>query len=393
MNQVAAKRGRTYTTQFWLLCTSSLLFFASFNMIIPELPAWLTRLGGGDYKGLIIGLFTLTAMASRPFSGKLADKLGRIPVMIFGAVVCFVCSLLYPILTTVAGFLFLRLVHGFSTGFTPTGATAYISDIVPANRRGEAMGIVGTAGSVGTAAGPAIGGSLANHFSVDFVFYCSAFFAISSILIVSGIKETVGHKNKFRASMLRIRRHEIFERRVWIPCLIMALSVYAYGTVYTLIPDFGEYTGIRNKGLLFTFLTVASLAVRLMAGKASDRYGRKSVLKISTLIIVAGMLTLGFSTSPHHLIIGVTLYGMGQGMTSPTLLAWAADLSDQNNRGKGISSLYIFMEFGIFCGSIASGFIYGNDANNFLVTFLISGVLSSIAFVFLFILKPAHTGI
>lgn len=362
-------------------------------MIIPELPAWLTRLGGGDYKGLIIGLFTLTAMASRPFSGKLADKLGRIPVMIFGAVVCFVCSLLYPILTTVAGFLFLRLVHGFSTGFTPTGATAYISDIVPANRRGEAMGIVGTAGSVGTAAGPAIGGSLANHFSVDFVFYCSAFFAISSILIVSGIKETVGHKNKFRASMLRIRRHEIFERRVWIPCLIMALSVYAYGTVYTLIPDFGEYTGIRNKGLLFTFLTVASLAVRLMAGKASDRYGRKSVLKISTLIIVAGMLTLGFSTSPHHLIIGVTLYGMGQGMTSPTLLAWAADLSDQNNRGKGISSLYIFMEFGIFCGSIASGFIYGNDANNFLVTFLISGVLSSIAFVFLFILKPAHTGI
>lgn len=388
MSQVAAKRSGTYTTQFWLLCASSLLFFASFNMIIPELPAWLTSLGGGDYKGLIIGLFTLTAMASRPFSGKLADKLGRIPVMIFGAVVCFVCSLLYPILTTVAGFLLLRLVHGFSTGFTPTGATAYISDIVPANRRGEAMGIVGTAGSVGTASGPAIGGALANHFSVDFVFYCSAFFAISSILIVFGIKETVGHRNKFNASMLKIGRHEIFERRVWIPCLIMGLSVYAYGTVYTLIPDFGEYTGIRNKGVLFTFLTVASLAVRLMAGKASDRYGRKSVLKISTLIIVAGMLTLGFSTEPHHLMIGVTLYGMGQGMTSPTLLAWAADLSDERNRGKGISSLYIFMEFGIFCGSIASGFIYANDPQNFLITFLISGVLSMIAFIFLFILKP-----
>ncbi len=53
-------------------------------MIIPELPSYLTKLGGGEYKGLIISLFTLTAMISRPFSGKLTDKIGRIPVMVLG---------------------------------------------------------------------------------------------------------------------------------------------------------------------------------------------------------------------------------------------------------------------------------------------------------------------
>lgn len=382
-------RKKIYTTQFWLLCASSLLFFASFNMIIPELPAYLTGLGGEDYKGLIIGLFTLTAMASRPLSGKLADKVGRIPVMAFGAVVCFICSLLYPLLTSVAGFLLLRLVHGFSTGFTPTGATAFIADIIPAQKRGEAMGLVGTAGSVGTAAGPAIGGTLANNFSLDLVFYCSAFFAICSILIVFGIKETVTKKNKLTVSMFKIGKHELFEPRVWVPCVIMLLSVYAYGTVYTVIPDFGEYMGIKNKGLLFTFLTMAALTVRLLGGKASDRYGRKSVLKISTLIIVMAMLTLAFGTSPDHLIIGVTLYGLGQGITSPALLAWATDLSDINHKGKGISSLYIFMEFGIFCGSIGSGFLYSNDPSNFFITFLISGVLSLLSFMLLFVLRTA----
>src|SRR5690606_267688 len=111
---------KIYTTQFWLVCSSSLLFFASFNMIIPELPAYLSSLGGEEYKGLIISLFTLTALLSRPFSGRLADKLGRVPVMMVGSGVCFVISLCYPILTSVSGFLFLRLVHGFSTGFTPT---------------------------------------------------------------------------------------------------------------------------------------------------------------------------------------------------------------------------------------------------------------------------------
>ena len=143
-------------------------------MLIPELPAYLTSLGGAEYKGLIISLFTVTAMLSRPFSGKLADKIGRIPLMMFGAAVCLICSLVYPVASTVFGFLLLRLVHGFSTGFTPTGAAAYLSDIVPISKRGEAMGIVGTAGTLGMASGPAIGGALANNVGLDAMFYCSS---------------------------------------------------------------------------------------------------------------------------------------------------------------------------------------------------------------------------
>ena len=48
-----------YTLQFGLLCASNFLFSASFQMLIPELPDHLTDLGGADYKGYIIALFTL----------------------------------------------------------------------------------------------------------------------------------------------------------------------------------------------------------------------------------------------------------------------------------------------------------------------------------------------
>src|SRR5687767_15982473 len=98
---------RVYGLQFWLLCLSSFLFFASFNMIIPELPSYLTSLGGAEYKGLIISLFTLTALVSRPFSGKLADKIGRVPVMVCGPIVCVICSAVYPLVSSVGGFLLL----------------------------------------------------------------------------------------------------------------------------------------------------------------------------------------------------------------------------------------------------------------------------------------------
>ncbi|RZK51750.1 MAG: MFS transporter, partial [Pedobacter sp.] len=94
-----------YNLQFGLVCLSSFLFSASFNMLIPELPAYLTSLGGAEYKGLIIALFTLTAGISRPFSGKLTDTIGRVPVMAVGSLVCFVCGFLYPVLTSIAGFL------------------------------------------------------------------------------------------------------------------------------------------------------------------------------------------------------------------------------------------------------------------------------------------------
>ena len=97
-----------YTPAFILLCISHALFAASFNMMIPELPAYLTSLGGAEHKGLIIALFTITAGISRPFSGKLADTIGRMPVMYIGVIACVVCGVLYPALAFVSGFLWLR---------------------------------------------------------------------------------------------------------------------------------------------------------------------------------------------------------------------------------------------------------------------------------------------
>jgi MFS family permease len=376
-----------YSRQFWLVCLSSLLFFASFNMLLPELPAYLSSLGGGEYKGLIIALFTLTAMVSRPFSGKIADQVGRVPVMMAGSVVCMIVSLLYPVISSVAGFFLLRLVHGFSTGFTPTGLTAYLSDIIPAHKRGEAMGLLGTAGTVGMAIGPAIGGMVANQFDLNAMFYVSSAFALLSVAILAGITETLQQRNAFSKQVLKIHKYDLVEPRVWVTCLVMLLTAYAYGAVFTLIPDFGEHVGIKNKGVLFTFITVASLSVRLIAGKASDRFGRRNVLMVSTGMAMISMLLVGWASTGRDLIIAVTLYGLAQGMTSPTLFAWATDLSDDRYKGRGISSLYIFMELGIGVGALVSGWMYANRSENFFIAFLICALLAAIAFLYLVIFR------
>lgn len=373
-----------FTLNFFLLCLSSFLFFASFNMIIPELPAYLSSLGGEEYKGLIISLFTLTAGLSRPFSGKLADRIGRKPVMVFGASICFVVSLMYPVITSVAGFLLLRFIHGFSTGFTPTGVSAYVADIVPFNKRGEAMGLQSLFGSLGMAAGPAFGGFIGNIWGIEPLFYASAFTAILSILVIIRLKETVEDREKLNRQHFRLHRYEIIEKRVLQPSFVLLLTVFSFGTVLTIIPDYSDYLGIANKGLFFAVFTLSSLGIRIVAGKTSDKYGRIPVMKVATLSMVVAMLIIAFAQSKAMLLFGGVIFGCSVGMNSPTISAWTIDLSLDAFRGRALATMYIALEAGIGIGAFVSGWIFANQVENFPLVFSIGAITSGIAFIYLF---------
>lgn len=376
-----------FTLNFFLLCMSSFLFFSSFNMIIPELPAYLTSLGGEDYKGLIIALFTLSAGLSRPFSGKLADKVGRIPVMMFGAGVCFVVGLLYPLLSFVGGFLFLRFAHGFSAGFTPTGASAYVADIVPFQKRGEAMGIQSLFGSLGMAAGPAIGGWIASIWPIEILFYSAAFTAIFSILILMRLKETLKEKEPLKLSLFKLDRDEIIEKRVLLPSVILFLSVFSFGVVLTIIPDFSVHLGIKNKGLFFAVFTLSSLGIRLLAGRTSDRHGRVAVMRVASAVMVLAMCAVAFAESKAVLLASGVLFGAAVGMYSPTTTAWVVDRSLDRFRGRALATMYIFLESGIGVGAVVSGWLYANNPENFKLVFLSSGSIAYLGFLILIFIK------
>lgn len=372
-----------YTLPFALLCLSSLLFSASFNMIIPELPAYLNKLGGAEHKGLIIALFTLTAGISRPFSGKLTDRWGRVPVMAVGSIVCFVCGFLYPIISSVAGFFLLRLVHGFSTGFKPTATSAYVADIIPQNRWGEALGMHGLCFSIGGAVGPAIGSFIAHDYGINPMFYASSVFALLSIVIVMNMKETLANKQRFNTSMLRIHKDEIIEWRVIPAGVVTLLSYSAYGVILTLIPDWSEHLGIGNKGLFFTAYTLSSIGIRFISGKVADRYGRIKVMLVGLVIISISVLVLGLGNSVEGLMIGAVIYGIGGGILSPAVNAWTIDLSLPQHRGKAMATMYIALEVGIGGGALLAGYIFHNEISRIPSIFIANSAIILLAFFYI----------
>ncbi|WP_313097546.1 MFS transporter [Empedobacter sp.] len=347
-----------YNLHFILMCLSSLLFSASFNMMIPELPAYLSSMGGAEYKGFIIALFTLTAGISRPFSGKLTDKVGRVPIMAVGSIVCFVCGILYPVLTTVSGFLFLRLVHGFSTGFKPTATAAYIADIIPRERWGEALGLHGICFSIGMAIGPALGSTITLYTSINVMFFTSSFFALLSILILFNMKETLQNKQKFSFGLLKISKQDVFAKEALPAALITFLSYVAYGSILTLIPDWTEHLGFQNKGVFFIVFTISSMMVRFFAGKISDQKGRVLVIKLGLVLLIIALVLLASIDAKIGLILGGLMYGISTGILSPALNAWTIDFSKPDERGKAMATMYIAMEAGIGFGALCAGWYF-----------------------------------
>ena len=353
----------------------------SFNLIIPEMPDYISGLGGEDYKGYIIGVFTIAAALSRPLSGKLADRIGRIPVMVFGGLVCVVISFLYPVFATVLGFIMLRLFHGLSTGFMPTGTVAYLADIIPSDRRGEAMGLLGVMNNVGFMAGNALSSKLTNAIGIQNVFYVAGILAIISVAVVFRMKETVEQKEKFNFKSFIIKWEDVWDNRTLRPAIVMVLTITMFGTLLTIIPDYSKHLGIDNKGLFLSIMTVSTIVTRVFTSKLSDKIGRaKSCIGGTAFWVISAALLSVVNINTFYLA-GITC-GIASGINSPAIFVWAVDVANGVRTGRAMATLFLSLEVGISFGAFGSAKIYSNVKENLPTLFLALMAINIVALVY-----------
>ncbi|NEP19116.1 MAG: MFS transporter, partial [Leptolyngbya sp. SIO4C1] len=107
-----------------------------------------------------------------------------------------------------------------------------------------------------------------------------------------------------------------------------------FGSLATFIPLYARENGLAvNVGLIYTASAIASFAVRLPAGKASDRYGRGRFISIGLMFYTAAMLLLWFAQSVPTVLLAGTLQGAGGGTLIPMIAALMADRSHPGERG------------------------------------------------------------
>jgi len=369
---------------------------ASFGMIMPELPGYLEKMGASHLLGYIIGLFTLGAFVSRFFSGRIADRAGRKVVMVFGTSVTAIAGFVYVIVGQIPEgavaiwfFLILRFLHGLSTGFRPTGTSAFLTDIMPKERRGEALGYLGVAGNAGMAGGPAIGSILAVELGYDYMFIASSVLGVVALLITLKLPESLPNPRKVSKEDLNVFKGGIIEKSVW-PAAVYLLPVsFAFGVFLTITPDFVEDLGYKYKGVFNTIIVVASIAMRFIAGKASDKYGREPLLIIGGFLLLIGMGVMSLATTKLVAAIGGAIYGLSIGVNMPTIFAWTADLAKEGKVAIGLSTMLMSLEIGIGVGAFVSGDIFSTNNEMLSSLYFACAVFAGLSAIILWWFSPS----
>lgn len=356
-------------------------FMLSFNLILPEMNQFISSLGGSAYKGSIIFLFSIAAGLSRPYAGKLADVMGRKKTMNIGLLITIVVSLSYPFTRSIGLLFALRFIHGLSAGFSPTSATALLTDLLPEKRRGAAMGIWGTFISLGIGIGQSLGSYIFSHSNYDTLFLCAAGFGFLAVIFSGFIKETLSNKQAFSWSILKLKTEDVIEKPVKPAALIMFLTAISSGMIFVLTPDVSDFLQITNKGYFFGIYVLSTIVMRLFFSSLSDRIGREQTLLIGCVFLIMSMGLLATANSFFSYTLAAAVFGLATGVSSPTLFAWTADLSLPERRGTGSGTMFIALEGGILFGSGLTFIFYKNTLESAQLLFNIAGGFAFVALI------------
>jgi len=341
---------------FVSVCLFGFFYFGSHYLLFPTFPQYVESIGGTTSQiGVVIAIFTFVSVVLRPSLGRLADIYGRKRLMILGAGVSAVMFLVYSRVDSVVFLYVLRAVHGIAHGACLGVSFAYVADLAPANRRGEVMGVFGIANVIGMAVFPAIGsaiitstGSFPILFTVSVVVAAAAFL---SPFFMDENKPGIPSGEKVRFITV------IRQRAVLVGSLTLLATSTVFGTVATFVPVFAPNRGVANVGLFFTSYAILSLVSRLVAGRLSDRFGRRKVILPFMALVALAVLLLPFLRGIYLLLFIGGCYGLGVGAMTPALSAYVVDETSRRDRAVALSFFTAFMDIGIASGALLLGIV------------------------------------
>src|ERR1700681_3133179 len=147
---------------FWCLIAATFLGFLGFGTVLPALAPHVRHdLGGSDRTaGFVSGTFSVVALCSRLFAGRLADHKGRKHAFLTGLGSCVFAGAAYLLPWGLGGLYLGRALQGIGEACLYTGAAAWAVEVAGVHRSARVLGYLSSGIWGGIAAGPLIGQAL-----------------------------------------------------------------------------------------------------------------------------------------------------------------------------------------------------------------------------------------
>ncbi|MCD7898698.1 MAG: MFS transporter [Bacteroides sp.] len=379
-----------WTRDFILVFISNLLLFFSFYMLIPVLPFYvMENLGAsGSIAGIVLALYTISALLIRPFSGFMVDMFSRKPLYL----ICygFFCIIFagYVIGTTLFLFIILRILHGFAFGISTVSGSTVAVDIMTSERRGEGIGYFGMAANIAMAVGPVTGLWIHQHYSFDVLFLASFFSSLIgffTIVLIKPIKKE--HTQSGSRQTLSLDRFILVNA---LPCVGLLFIVgLGYGAVLNYIGLYSEIAQFESSaGFFFVILSIGIVLARILSAKSINKGKIVQMVKIGGIFLVLSFGLFVLCTNAIMLYLIAFLLGIGLGYINPAFQTMLINLAEHSQRGTANATYFTFWDLGIGIGTAVGGIII--DKLNFEWLYAISGVLLVIGVIYFSSLSASY---
>jgi MFS family permease len=285
--------------EFRNLLPISVVVALGFGMITPILPDYARDFGVSlAAVGLVQALFGFTRFGSGLIGGLFVDRFGERQSTIAGLLIVAASSYAAGFATNFPQLLIARGLGGAGSALFIAGLMNRIIKVVEPRAMGRATGAFRSAFLVGGAGGPALGGYVGQHFgtAAPFHFYATGLLisAVITWFVMPAHSAGASAQRRSPRDALRAAKPLLKDLR-YVVALLATLTAWwtLAGPGQTLAAIFAEdELGFSKSriGLGITFVAIGELVILLIAGRMSDRVGRRAVLIPS--LIVAGIATV-----------------------------------------------------------------------------------------------------
>lgn len=356
-----------------------------FGLVLPPFIFVAQNFGASPmFAAFIVSTFAMGQFFATPVWGKLSDRYGRKPILVFTMLGSAGANALMAV-ADAQGDVWLLLASRFLTGLMAGNfavATAYVADVTTSEKRAQGMGMVGGAISIGFMAGPAIGGLMSgNTAETASLYWPSVAAAVASLLtllaIVFFLKESLPPEQRTAAGSVEQQQarkksgsfRQIMSRPVLAPMVIMGFLVFFastnFETTFPLWADAGFGWGPQQVGFSFMWLGfVVMITQMFVVGKVAPVFGEGRLLQTAVCSYIFGLLFIAivpFMFEPPNwkvMMIGITFTAFGSAMFNTAATSWVSKQAGDQERGAVIGFYQSAGWLGRSVGPTVSGFLF-----------------------------------
>ncbi|MBS94963.1 MAG: hypothetical protein CL799_11025 [Chromatiales bacterium] len=369
---------KAYTFGRYFLASGVVIFAIGQSLLFIVVAPLVRSIGLTELQfGITFSLANISLILAGPYWGRRSDVIGRKPVFIVGLfgssfgilLMAYTLNLGMQGALATGGLLAMiftsRALYGLTASAIYPSASGYIADVTAWHERAKGMALIGSANSMGSILGPAIGGAL-TFMGVLYPMYAAATISmLGGFAAVLWLMEPEQHaqrkasgdqdKQKIKFSDKRLRPYMI----MWVNIFLFFISLN-FITAFYIQDQFGITDMAQIMRTASLLLACMAVVITLIQGVLFQfiKISPVVLLRLTAPFFGAGLFTMALAPNIPVLALGFAILGGAFACATPGINGCASLAVEPHEQGTAAGYLSAANTSGAIMGPLVGPILY-----------------------------------